>query len=146
KSSALQLGNYVFAVPVVAVLVLVFSVTRAYQQEDVGRETPDSSILNPAPQLQMDTLRIEIDEPMPTEETERQENVDVQLPAKLPAAVPRQSSDGGREGSSQRPVTEIFFRKDNSVRTPLFVVDGIPMKESVVKGMDPEEIASISVW
>lgn len=147
KSSALQLGNYVFTVPVIAVLVLVFSVTRAYQQKGTDGGVPDSVTPGPAQQLPTtDTLRIEIDQPMPVEEAERPENTDVQFPAAPSNPVLPQSGDGSEEEGSQRPVTAIFIGEADSTRTPLFVVDGIPMKESVVKEMDPEDIASISVW
>ncbi|WP_257658007.1 M56 family metallopeptidase [Parapedobacter lycopersici] len=148
RSSALQLGNYVFALPVIAVLVLVFSVSRAYQQEPVVEEigNRNSALPGPVAPPRSDTIHIRVDQPKDGMEAHHQpdeHNQDPSAATKPPGAV--SISSPGRGGSG--PVKAIFFDKADSARAPLIIVDGMPVKDTdSLQKMAADNIASISVW
>lgn len=147
RSSALQLGNYIFALPVIAVLVLVFSVSRAYQREPAVEEIGNRNPVLPGPVAspRSDTIHIRVDQ---KDAMETRHQSDENNPVPSAALEPSETagiSHPGRGGSG--PVRAIFFNKADSARTPLVIVDGMPVKDTdSLRKMAADNIASISVW
>lgn len=145
KSSVLQLGNYIFAIPVIAVLVLAFTMTRAYQS-DGAEITNQLGVALSAPAqrpVSIDTnIRTEAEPEVGLQqEPEQPDEVSVAPPVVVEGRQP--------EGVTMETERGITIRRSDTTHAaaPLFVVDGFPMKDNgFLEEIKPEDITRISVW
>lgn len=147
KSSGLHVSKYLIAVPVIAVFLSVFTISRAYQEDDaVGVE-----LLHPSDLV--DNIGVADRASLPPEDTVRiaikRDN------GKLDTLV--HMVDGKVEGvhvdakqdSTKKPAVQIRLTGDFSYhgvdKQPLYVVDGVIVAHPDVSDINPDAIESISV-
>lgn len=144
RSSVLQLGNYVFAIPAIAGMVLAFTMTHAYQHD--GAETANQLDLPLLAEVQRplstDTnIRNEVESEVTLQPGPEQPN-EVRVARPLVIEV-RQPEDVTKEADRGPTIRHI----DTAQAGPLYVVDGIPIRtEGLLHKIKPEDIARISVW
>lgn len=190
RSSTLNLGRYLLAVPVIAVFVLVFTVSRAYEyqereqfivQDSIGNKPPWWSDL-PSERLGHRVVGVKIDttaaQPLilvdgeiyegnlKDLDTKTIESVDV---LKDKAATERygsrgkngvvlitlkkivQPADTARRKATitlkddQNPIVLFEGETRKKGEKPLYILDGVPMKEGDLNRLNPNTIESISV-
>ncbi len=148
KSSTLHLGKYLLAVPVIAVFVLVFTVSRAYEYDkgDLPSEQLDRGIVG----VTADTATTEplilvdgeaFEGALSDLDAETIERIDV-LKGK---AATDAYGDRGKNGvvlvTSKKGLKKSTARKP----APLFILDGKTISEAEGHALDPSKIQSISV-
>lgn len=140
KSSKLQIGKYLLAIPIIAVFVLVFTITKAYQDEHQGELTPGTeTVANEGGQINGEFGERHSFEDNDIHEASRQS----------PTAI-----------LDERVTVTDTVKKENLIALrgadskgdkPLFILDGVRMdKASGVErfsldGLDPNFIESIEV-
>ncbi len=128
RSSSLQLSKYVLAIPVIAVCILVFTVSKAYQREEGDRRIDQSA-----------------EQPVHPEVVIRGDVLEEPLVEKQPEASQREEETIASAITDSTKVVKLKGAS-GSDKNPLYVVDGKPMASGDdISSLDPNTIESITV-
>ncbi|MFC3196813.1 TonB-dependent receptor plug domain-containing protein [Parapedobacter deserti] len=132
SSSRLQLGKYVFAIPVIAFFVLVFTLTKAYEQ--------DSALI-----FTMAAADTESDQPAISRQDTAIERKEESTVLNEIDSIQVVGHSGADARNPDTPEVKISIRNSSS-NDPLYVVDGESLAMDFDRSsMDPYDIASITV-
>lgn len=132
RSSRLQLGKYVLAVPAIALFVLVFTITNAKQDMvhvdmNYTKLTSGDTVYPSEPTLQEEALEETMNDDVITQVTiSTHENIPLDTPA-------------------NRRVSIRMVSQDSTEGNPLYILDGVEMHDQLLSKMDPDQIHSIHV-
>lgn len=142
RSSRIQIGKYLIAVPAIAVFVLIFTITRAYQQEQnaengsieafgvMGLENNEAVGNEDA--ADRDTVKVVV-----RDEQGRRDTLVKNVEGKVENVIVDSSTDG------KKPT--VVLRGVSAGNQPLYVIDGVPINNMAMQNLNPEEIESITV-
>lgn len=139
NSSRLQLGKYVFAVPAIALSVLVFTITKAYEQDSEH----DSTDIPTAVPVYADEAYLTT--PQRDTTVKRKE-----ISAVLGVIDKTLADTSGRKGKGTHNTDTSKVKiavRDTSGKEPLYVLDGKPLEagKEGINRVNPNDIESITV-
>ena len=141
RSSTLQLGKYLFAVPVIAAFVLVFTVSKAYQHGEEGNT-----------EEQLTEQPVQLNEVILGEVMEEEPVVEAIQPVSQPDTIvdkadPSKPAKEALKRLSADKVNTIVLRGVSAAdREPLYILDGeqLVLRDGL-SAVDPNTIESISI-
>ncbi|SEK68664.1 M56 family metallopeptidase [Parapedobacter koreensis] len=170
RSSNLQLGKYVFAIPAIAVFVLVFTVTRARDEQQLHQ---DPLVIGWDSHTKADEKPLYILDGKPIDENrlrsvtpESIESISVLKDASETAIYGSRGAHGvilitTKKEMNDKPtlvkavdrpmkpegtaITKVRITGYGQKRDPLYLLDGEPIAQKKFKGLDPMRIESINV-
>jgi TonB-dependent SusC/RagA subfamily outer membrane receptor len=140
SSSRLQLGKYVFAIPVIAFSVLVFTVTKAYEQDAARYDSTDIPTTVP---VYADEDYLVMPQRDTTVKRKKMSVVLGEIDGML-ADTSRRTGKGADNTDSSKVKIAI---RGTSGKEPLYVLDGEPLEagKEGINRVNPNDIESISV-
>ncbi|WP_257669021.1 M56 family metallopeptidase [Parapedobacter tibetensis] len=138
KSSKLNLGRYMLTAPVIAVFVLVFTITKAYERAD--HTVPESILLEEESEVPSSTL--EQGDVVAKQQERQTHGVD---PAPIDGdKLVDKTNEGVVADTSRKDTAKINLRGD---RQPLYILDGKPLEPGFdLKSLNPKNIERVDVF